>query len=58
MSHSYDLEYGSDTLQVSDGLVPRGARVVLIDDLIATGGTQYAVQLRARSVRMWSVPPS
>ena len=39
VSHSYDLEYGSDTLQVSDGLVPRGARVVLIDDLIATGGT-------------------
>ncbi|MCB1968921.1 MAG: adenine phosphoribosyltransferase [Geminicoccaceae bacterium] len=46
VSHSYDLEYGSDTLQVSDGLVPRGARVVLIDDLIATGGTaQAAVQL-------------
>ena len=46
VSHSYDLEYGSDTLQVSDGLVPRGARVVLIDDLIATGGTARAtVQL-------------
>jgi len=46
VSHAYDLEYGSDTLQVSDGLIPRGARVVLIDDLIATGGTAMAsVQL-------------
>lgn len=46
VSHSYDLEYGSDTLQVSEGLVPQGARVVLVDDLIATGGTaRAAVQL-------------
>ena len=46
VSHSYDLEYGSDTLQVSDGLVPKGAKIVLIDDLIATGGTAAAsVQL-------------
>jgi adenine phosphoribosyltransferase len=42
VSHSYDLEYGSDTLQVADGIVPAGARVVLIDDLIATGGTARA----------------
>ncbi len=42
ISHAYDLEYGSDTLQVADGLVPAGARVVLIDDLIATGGTAQA----------------
>src|SRR3954470_14365500 len=46
ISHSYDLEYGSDTLQVADGLVERGTRVVLVDDLIATGGTARAsVQL-------------
>jgi adenine phosphoribosyltransferase len=42
VSHSYDLEYGSDTLQVSEGLVPPGARTVLVDDLIATGGTAKA----------------
>ena len=42
ISHSYDLEYGSDTLQIADGLIPRGTRVVLIDDLIATGGTARA----------------
>jgi adenine phosphoribosyltransferase len=46
VSHAYDLEYGSDTLQVAEGLVPSGARVVLIDDLLATGGTaQASVQL-------------
>jgi adenine phosphoribosyltransferase len=42
VSHAYDLEYGSDTLQIADGLVPEAARVVLIDDLIATGGTAAA----------------
>ena len=42
VSHAYDLEYGSDTLQVADGLIPRGARVVLLDDLLATGGTAAA----------------
>jgi len=42
LSHAYDLEYGSDTLQVAEGLIPPGARVVLVDDLIATGGTARA----------------
>jgi adenine phosphoribosyltransferase len=42
ISHGYDLEYGSDTLQIAEGLVEPGARVVLIDDLIATGGTARA----------------
>ncbi|MEZ5825432.1 MAG: adenine phosphoribosyltransferase [Geminicoccaceae bacterium] len=50
VSHSYDLEYGSDTLQISDGLVPRGARVVLVDDLIATGGTARAAVTLLRKV--------
>ncbi|HET6468434.1 MAG TPA: adenine phosphoribosyltransferase, partial [Geminicoccaceae bacterium] len=49
VSHSYDLEYGSDTLQVAEGLIPFGAKVVLVDDLIATGGTaQASVQLLAK----------
>lgn len=42
VSHSYELEYGSDTLQLSDGLVKKGARVAIVDDLIATGGTAAA----------------
>src|SRR5204863_9323856 len=38
-SHQYDLEYGSAELQIHvDGLTP-GAQVLLIDDLLATGGT-------------------
>ena len=46
ISHAYDLEYGSDTLQVAEGLIRPGTRIVLIDDLIATGGTAKAsVQL-------------
>jgi adenine phosphoribosyltransferase len=41
-SHAYDLEYGSDTLQIAEDLIEAGTRVVLIDDLIATGGTARA----------------
>lgn len=38
----YELEYGSDTLEIhSDGLSP-GQRVLLVDDLLATGGTMSA----------------
>lgn len=39
---SYDLEYGSDSLEIHrDGLNP-GSRVLIVDDLIATGGTASA----------------
>ena len=50
ISHSYDLEYGSDTLQIADGLICPGARVVLVDDLIATGGTAQASVTLLRKV--------
>jgi len=39
LSQSYDLEYGTDTLQVHQTDIPAGARVLVIDDLLATGGT-------------------
>ena len=39
---SYDLEYGSATLQMHEDAVAKGARVLLIDDLLATGGTAAA----------------
>jgi adenine phosphoribosyltransferase len=39
---TYDLEYGTDSLQVHRDSVPRGARVVIIDDVLATGGTAHA----------------
>lgn len=39
---SYDLEYGNDTLEIhTDGLAV-GSRVLLVDDLLATGGTMQA----------------
>ena len=38
----YELEYGTDTLEVHQDVVKAGSRVVIIDDLIATGGTALA----------------
>jgi adenine phosphoribosyltransferase len=40
---SYDLEYGSDTLEVHRDAIPPGCRVLIVDDLLATGGTARAV---------------
>jgi adenine phosphoribosyltransferase len=40
---SYLLEYGSDSLEMHKDAVPRGQRVLIIDDLLATGGTAAAV---------------
>lgn len=45
-SHSYDLEYGSDTLEIHSDALQAGQRVLVIDDLLATGGTvQACIQL-------------
>lgn len=46
LSIDYALEYGTDTLEIDPGAVRAGQRILLIDDLIATGGTALAaVQL-------------
>ena len=42
VSESYELEYGSATVEIHSDAVAPGDRVVLIDDLIATGGTMLA----------------
>ncbi len=42
VGHSYDLEYGTDTLEVQHDALEKGARVVVLDDLLATGGTMAA----------------
>ena len=41
-SASYDLEYGTDTLEIHVDALPAKARVIIADDLIATGGTAAA----------------
>ncbi len=41
-SVSYDLEYGSNTLELHTDAVQRGQRVLIVDDLLATGGTAAA----------------
>jgi adenine phosphoribosyltransferase len=39
---TYDLEYGSDTLEIHEDAVVKGQRVLIVDDLLATGGTARA----------------
>ena len=39
---TYDLEYGSDALEIHRDAIQPGQRVVLVDDLLATGGTMEA----------------
>ncbi len=42
-SVTYQLEYGSDTLEIHEDALHKGARVLVVDDLLATGGTIKAV---------------
>ncbi|GLW20628.1 S-methyl-5-thioribose-1-phosphate isomerase [Microbispora triticiradicis] len=41
---SYDLEYGTDTLQIQRDRIPPDARVLVVDDVLATGGTLAAAE--------------
>ncbi|MGB7220254.1 MAG: adenine phosphoribosyltransferase [Vicinamibacterales bacterium] len=42
ISATYALEYGTDTLEIHDDAVKQGQRVLIVDDLLATGGTARA----------------
>ena len=42
LEENYGLEYGKDTLEIQEGVLNRGDRVLLIDDVLATGGTLVA----------------
>jgi adenine phosphoribosyltransferase len=39
---TYDLEYGSDSLEMHDDAIDKGQKVLIVDDLLATGGTARA----------------
>ncbi len=50
IGQEYSLEYGVDTIEIHADAIQEGARVLLVDDLIATGGTaEAAIQLIRRS---------
>ena len=42
ISHEYELEYGTDTIEMHKDALKKGDRVLLVDDLLATGGTALA----------------
>ena len=42
IAYTYDLEYGSDTIEIQADAIRAGQRLVVVDDLLATGGTMRA----------------
>jgi adenine phosphoribosyltransferase len=40
--HEYELEYGTDTVEMHKDAIEKGSKVLLVDDLLATGGTALA----------------
>ncbi len=42
IGHDYDLEYGTDRIEIHTDAIAKGEKVLLVDDLIATGGTAEA----------------
>jgi adenine phosphoribosyltransferase len=47
---TYDLEYGTDTLEIHEDAVSKGDKVLIIDDLLATGGTAAGVVKMVREL--------
>jgi len=50
VSYDYALEYGSNTLQIHKDAIQKGQRVLIVDDLLATGGTAEATAKLAESL--------
>jgi len=46
---AYGLEYGNDSLEIQQSTLPKGAKVLLLDDVLATGGTLVAADRLIRS---------
>jgi adenine phosphoribosyltransferase len=49
-SESYELEYGTDTIEIHLDAVAEGQRVLMVDDLLATGGTMEAALKLVRQI--------
>ncbi len=49
-SESYELEYGTDTIEIHTDAVAAGERVLMVDDLLATGGTMAAAHKLVRRI--------
>jgi adenine phosphoribosyltransferase len=45
IQQTYDLEYGTDTVEIHTGMLKAGDKIILVDDLLATGGTAEAAIL-------------
>ena len=50
ISHNYELEYGSATIEIHSDAIHEGARVLIHDDLLATGGSAEAASLLIQKV--------
>ncbi len=48
---TYELEYGKDSLEIHRDAMPPGSRIVLVDDVLATGGTMAAVIELVKALR-------
>ncbi len=49
--HQYDLEYGSDCIEMHADAFPEGSRIAVVDDLLATGGTAAATVSLTRKLK-------
>jgi len=49
--YTYSLEYGKDSLEMHQDAFPKGARVLVLDDLLATGGTALALINLAKKLK-------
>lgn len=52
VSQHYALEYGSDCIQMQAAALPAGTRVLIVDDVLATGGTLAATVALARQLQL------
>ncbi|HHZ03188.1 MAG TPA: adenine phosphoribosyltransferase [Tissierellia bacterium] len=42
VKYNYELEYGTDSLEIHKDAIKKGQKVIIVDDLLATGGTMFA----------------